>query len=190
MEEKKTNVAEFAKAYSSAPNKQAKVKVCEGVIIRKYVPILEKYSVLLIGFNRSVRDNNGMIVFNGVMQYIMYVMLTLKMYTNLDFGDDDEKNSVIDAYDTLRECGAIDQILLCIGEDELKEVERVNQTIITDVKENELNPYMYIPAQLNKFRDIGKELIEMLYGTEQLEQFRNAGKEWVQKLNIEQPENK
>lgn len=185
--EKKTSIKEFVSQYSSAPNKQARAKICEEIIVRKYVPILEKYSVLLIGFNRAVRDNNGMITFNSVMQYIMYVMLTLKMYTNLDFGDEKEGNnsSIIDAYDALRECGAIDQILLAIGEEELKEVERINQMIISDVKENELNPYVYVPAQLNKLRDIGKEFIEMLYGTEMLEQFRKSGMEWIGRINKE-----
>lgn len=187
MEELKTqtSVEKFVEQYSSAPNASAKAKLCEGIVVRKYVPILEKYSVLLIGFNRAVRDNNGMVVFNGVMQYIMYVMLTLKMYTDLalesDIKDEGAKSSLIDYYDMLRECGAIDQILLAIGTDELTEIERINQAIIGDVKENELNPYMYVPAQLNKIRDIGKEFIEMLYGTEALNQFRDAGKEWLNK---------
>jgi len=177
-------VEEFVKQYSSAPNTAAKIKLCEELIVRKYVPVIEKYSVLLLGFNRAVRDNNGMVVFNGVMQYIMYVMLTLKMYTNLDVGISNDSNaSAIDAYDMLRECGAIDQILLAIGNDELKEIERINQMIVNDVRDNEMNPYTYVAIQISRLRDIGKELVEMMYGTEMLDQFRNAGKEWIEKLN-------
>lgn len=185
-EEVKVTVDEFIQSYSSAQTKQAKDKVCKNIVVRKYVPILEKYSVLLLGFNRAVRDANGMINYNGVMQYVMYIMLTLKMYTNLDL--DGENKSTFDAYDQLRECGAIDQILLAIGEDELKEIERINQFILSDVKENELNPYHYIAAQISRLRDTGKEFIEMFLGEEVGQNFRNSVIEQMNKIQQSQTE--
>lgn len=143
---------EFVEEYKSLKetNPKAVPQYCQKIIKRKYVPVMEKYASIFAGFNKSNRTADGLTYYNSFISYVVYVMIVVNLYTSIDRGDTD----VFDAYDALKECGAIGSILLQIGESELDELERVNASIIKDTRDNEQNIYSFISAQMNKFKDI------------------------------------
>lgn len=88
-------------------------KYLDGIIIKKYVCFEEKLKEC-----RRILDNttdcvNGKIVSNSPLQYVMFVMLMLKSYTNIEFGDNE-----INDYDCLESNGIIDLLIRKIPDSE------------------------------------------------------------------------
>lgn len=146
----KISVVDFIAEYNSVVNEAGKDAVCKKYIKRTYVPVMEKYVSLLACFNTCSRQANGMVYYDSFNQYITYLMTVIRMYTSLDTSD----VGLFDSYDLLKESEAIDNILILIGENELKEFERINEMIKSDVINNELNPYSYFAVQINRLGDI------------------------------------
>ena len=150
----KISVKEFVDKYSSFPSTQARDKICSDSIIRTYVPVFEKYIALLTGFNNTNRDAKGELNINSFLSYLVYTMITISLYTNLDISksvEEGETNLSFESYDLLKESGALERLLFLIGEKELKEIERINSMIINDAKESELNLHAMFEKDINKY---------------------------------------
>lgn len=151
-------VEDFVKEYKATPDSRRSL-FCKNAIYRSYVPVLEKYVALSMAFNRTCRNTNGLIQFNSFLEYLVYTMTTIKMYTRLSIGTE-ENSSIIDAYDALQECGALKELLLAIGENELEELGRIHDRILNDVQVNELSPHAYFAEQIGRFKDAVNMVID------------------------------
>lgn len=141
--ESNTTIAEFLKSYKQAATKAARQKICKECMKRTYVPVMEKFAALLGIFYEVNQKINGFRNFNSFAYHIAFVTTTIGLYTDLIMKD--ETMTTPDAYDALKESGAMDELLLMIGESELKEWERISDFIEEDSRENENS----IPAILS-----------------------------------------
>ena len=140
-------ISDFIKEYSSAATDAAKSKICKNHMIRTYVPVLEKYVALSMGFNTSSRNDMGVLHFNSFMNYVMYTIISLSLY--YDFINTGEGCNYMDIYDNLAESGARDALLASIGKSELSELGMINEFIASDVRENENSPQNFIGKQVS-----------------------------------------
>lgn len=141
-------ISDFIQEYSSAVNDAAKTKICQHHLTRNYVPVLEKYTALAMGVNKSSRDDNGVVHLNSFMGYVMYVIISLSLY--YDFINVDESHNYMDIYDALTESGIRDTLLLTIGEGELNELQTINEFILADMRDNELSTQSFVASQFSR----------------------------------------
>ena len=140
-------VSDFIKEYSSAATDAARSKICQNHMTRTYVPVLEKYVALSMGFNNSSRNDMGVLHFNSFMNYVMYTIISLSLY--YDFINTGEGCNYMDMYDSLAESGIRDVLLANIGKSELSELGMINDFIASDVRENESSPQNFIGKQMS-----------------------------------------
>ena len=81
-----------------------------------------------------------------MLGYVLYVMTTISLYADFDL----EGLNTVDAYDLLRENRCLDDLLLCIPEKELEEMERVYNLMLTDRQTNELSALAFMTRQVNR----------------------------------------
>ena len=152
MDQKQMKVQEFITIYNKTATAAAKEKLCSSIIKRAYVPVMEKYATLLAVYNKVNRKKEtGLVYYNSISQYIAMTVAVIGLYTNLSVQDE---QSVIDTYDLLQENNLIKAIYDVIGETELAEIEKIAQLIDQDVKENEINPYVFTTNIISRVKDI------------------------------------
>lgn len=159
MEQTKMTINEFVKQFTCAPNDTAKAKLCNDVIKRRYVPIMEKFAALSGIASKCETKVGAYGVHNSFLGYLSYVMLTIELYTTLSL---DEGMDIDGGYDALKENKALDAILLCIGQDELDELQRVNKMILTDLRDAEQSPEIFVNNQIAKISGAIKEALDYL----------------------------
>ncbi|MCQ2147441.1 MAG: hypothetical protein MJZ16_07990 [Bacteroidales bacterium] len=148
-ENKMVLITDFIQQYSTAASNTAKQKICQNIMTRKYVPVMEKYVAISSVFSGANRLANNLIFYNSFVEYVSYTMSIIKLYTNLTNGE----MTMMDAYDALSECGAVADILNTIGERELLELNRIRGFISSDAERNECSPYAYFATQIGRVID-------------------------------------
>ncbi len=141
---------EFVKGYKNAKEKEQWV----GKIIKTtYLSYATKESeakqiASLSSHIMNADGSEGAYKRNTASQYFLTQLRILINYTNLDI----ENNNVMDAYDALSECGALDVILAQIPEKELTMFTSMVQMAMDDVYINEADVGAVLSTKLEAFR--------------------------------------
>lgn len=135
----KVKIGDFLNKYNSVPESKIRKNICLSYMIRKYVPVFEKYIALLTVFNHTCRNSEGNLCFNNFAWTIAYRMAIVGMYTNLDIANLEEQKESFKLYDDLKESGALNDLLSLIDEEEVKEIMMIRDTIFSDADLNENN---------------------------------------------------
>lgn len=101
--------------------------VLRSVIIRPYVPVLQKREIIETLFNSCLVDDNGNYYVDSFLYEFNLRMVPVVAYTSLEVVRDDEEDEsrVFEVYDMLNSRGVIDALIDLIPEAEIAEISRI-----------------------------------------------------------------
>lgn len=120
-------IREFIDAVKKNPN-QATV-VCKKIVKTRYIPVLEKRQLAELVYANTTEIENGVVKVDSLSKYLIFTMLMLTRYTDLEFSVDESGAATIDAiheYDELCENGLINPIIAEFAEDYARANEVMN----------------------------------------------------------------
>ena len=144
--ERKIDVKEFCRRFDMAKNDEAKQKMLESIITRKYCPVLEKKVILQTMFDKIiVTGPNGVSHMDYFLSKVNMVTTTLILYTNIKVSKtDDSETTAFDDYDMLRQRNIMNMIWETIGQDELDELLSINGLIMNNYMEENKTADAYV----------------------------------------------
>lgn len=151
--ERKIDVKEFCRRYDMAKTDDAKQKMLESIITRKYCPVLEKKIILQTMFDKTIVTNsNGLSHMDYFLSKINMVTATLIIYTKINTAkNENSETTAFDDYDMLRQRNIMNDIWNIIGQDELDELLNINGLIINNYMEENKTADAYISKYVNAF---------------------------------------
>lgn len=120
-------INEFIEAVKKNPN-QANV-VCKKIVKTKYIPVLEKRQLAELVYENSTAIENGVVKVDSLSKYLIFTLLMLNRYTELEFTVDENgaaTEEAIKEYDALCENGLINKIIAEFEEDYVRANEIMN----------------------------------------------------------------
>ena len=120
-------INEFIEAIKKNPNQAT--AICKKVIKTRYIPVLEKRKLAELVYNSSIDVENGIIKVDSLSKYLIFTMLMLKTYTDLEFSTDENGAATEEAireYDELCSNGLINPIIAEFQEDYARANEIMN----------------------------------------------------------------
>jgi hypothetical protein len=120
-------INEFIEAVKKNPN-QASI-VCKKIVKTKYIPVLEKRQLAELVYENSTDIENGVVKVDSLSKYLIFTLLMLKNYTELEFTVDEKgaaTEEAIKEYDALCENGLINKIIVEFEEDYVRANEIMN----------------------------------------------------------------
>lgn len=160
--ERKIDVKEFCRRYDLAKTDDAKQQMLNGIIWRKYCPVLEKKVILQTMFEKTiVTGPNGVSHMDYFLSKVNMVTTTLILYTKLIVTkNEDSETTAFDDYDMLRQRDLMNQIWEIIGQDELDELLNINGLIMNNYVEENKTADAYVA----KYIDAAANTIGMFLG--------------------------
>ena len=149
---KKYTVKEFCKKFNSFKEQDEQLNFIKNeIIFRTYAPVMEKRIILETILDKSIvkSDLKTATYLDHFLLEINKVITLIILYTNIKITkDDSEGRTLYDDYDDLRQCSsALGMIGGIIGEEEIKEVAVIQQSLI----ENFYQKYLSTEAYVNRF---------------------------------------
>lgn len=126
-------VSRFVKAYSKQANDKLKQIYLETNVklVKTYIPYVEKCShiesLILATCFRDGRIENGYYR-NKSTQYMLYIMLMINLYTNVNIEYQNSDNLLTDQYDQLKEYGLDEYLINLIPKSEISEFQTILKT--------------------------------------------------------------
>lgn len=120
-------VIEFIETVKKNPNQAT--AVCKKLIKTRYIPVLEKRQLAELVYANSTEIENGLVKVDSLSKYLIFTMLMLTRYTNLEFSVDEKGAATEEAireYDELCENGLISPIIAEFAEDYARANEVMN----------------------------------------------------------------
>lgn len=120
-------VIEFIEVVKKNPN-QASV-VCKKIVKTRYIPVLEKRQLAELVYENSTTIENGIVKVDSLSKYLIFTLLMLTKYTELEFTVDENgaaTEEAIKEYDALCENGLINKIIAEFEEDYVRANEIMN----------------------------------------------------------------
>ena len=120
-------IMEFIEAVKKNPTKAN--DVCKKIVKTKYIPVLKKRQLAEIVYAKSIGEENGVIKVDSLSKYIIFTMLMLRNYTDLEFTVDENgvaKEEAMQEYDALCETGLLDKVIAEFSDDYARANEIVN----------------------------------------------------------------
>lgn len=193
------SIRDFVKSFSAVTDEKTKDKMVDAVIYRKYVPFLQKEIMLLAMQNNSIREVDGIKQVDSLVRYINFITAILSLYTNLKVKvDGDNGYNGFEAYDMLKESGALGAIINKIGEAEYTELKTMEDMIYEDMDRQQYSTEAYLGKQITRFGNlIGMsmseaidKLLELYNNTspEDIKQFIDTVKEEIKNKNTQKTE--
>lgn len=132
MTQESMSVDAFVSQYSSFHNQTSRDAFIQKIKKRSYVPVLEKYAILQLVNEQSVRKmENGVQYIDMFASRMNFRNALLTFYTTLTVDKDEQGTlKVAEAYDLLKKNKLWEKIDEMIGEDELTECLNINQMIM------------------------------------------------------------
>lgn len=147
---KKIKVAQLVENYNSLSSSEGKEDLIKSLVIREYMPVLEKKLVIQTMFDKSLVNDNGNVYVDMFINKINVTFGILAMYTRIDFNkSDDPENSLFDDYDLLMENDLLNKLFNYIPESELNQILTIND----QVHETFYNKYKSTEAFVNSVID-------------------------------------
>jgi hypothetical protein len=120
-------IMEFIEAVKKNPNQTT--AVCKKIIKTRYIPVLEKRQLADLVYNSSIEFENGLVKVDSLSKYLIFTLLMLTRYTELEFSVDETgaaTEEAIKEYDALCENGLINPIIAEFAEDYARANEIMN----------------------------------------------------------------
>ena len=130
-------ILEFIEAIKKNPT-QAN-NVCKKIVKTKYIPVLEKRQLAELVYANSISAENGIIKVDSLSKYLIFTLLMLTRYTELEFSVDETgaaTEAAINEYDMLCENGLIDKIIAEFAEDYARANEIMNHVFHDNLAAN------------------------------------------------------
>lgn len=154
MENAKISAKDFVDTYKSLDKNEDKKELIKGIIVRRYVPIMNKAGMADQIVSLCGRKN-GILNSNSLGLYLSYVLGVIQLYTNLDV----KNEKFYEDYDLLQEEHLIDIIFAEIGED-LKEFQTVLNMYRDDFEKNNYSIVGGLGATIDAINKAGQMLSE------------------------------
>ena len=120
-------VYDFIEAIKKNPAKAN--DVCRKIVKTKYIPVLEKRQLAELVYANSTDIENGIVKVDSLSKYLIFTLLMLTRYTELEFAVDETgaaTEEAIKEYDALCEEGLINKVIAEFAEDYARTNEIVN----------------------------------------------------------------
>lgn len=146
----------FVIQYNTAKDKEA---FCKKHVTTKYVPYADKMSKasgIAYASTHSVPDQPQIYKKNTPALYFSTIIRLLSLYTDIEY---DEKN-VVDVYDKLSECGALNILLSAIPESEVTEFRALVDMYVSDIYESERDISSVIENKMEAIRLVANTVLE------------------------------
>lgn len=120
-------VNEFIDAVKKNPNQTS--AICKKIVKTKYIPVLKKRQLAELVYENSTTYENGIIKVDSLSKYLIFTLLMLTKYTELEFSVDEKgaaTEEAINEYDALCENGLINKIIVEFEEDYARANEIMN----------------------------------------------------------------
>ena len=121
-------VNEFISEYNKN-KKNAAFNVAKFINVKTYVPVLRKRQLAELVYQNSISYENGLVKVDSLTKYLIFSMLMISEYTDLEFTVDENGSATAEAiaeYDALCEAGLIDIVIGCFAADYARANEILN----------------------------------------------------------------
>ena len=96
---------------------------------KTYVPVLRKRQLAELIYQNSISVENGLVKVDSLTKYLIFSMLMISEYTDLEFTVDEKGSATAEAiaeYDALCEAGLVDVVIGCFATDYARANEILN----------------------------------------------------------------
>ena len=96
---------------------------------KSYVPVLRKRQLAELVYQNSISVENGLVKVDSLTKYLIFSMLMISEYTDLEFTVDEKGKATAEAiaeYDALCEAGLVDVVIGCFATDYARANEILN----------------------------------------------------------------
>ena len=121
-------INEFISEYNKN-KKNAAFNVAKLINVKTYVPVLRKRQLAELVYQNSISYENGLVKVDSLTKYLIFSMLMISEYTDLEFTVDENGSATAEAiaeYDALCEAGLIDVVIGCFAVDYARANEILN----------------------------------------------------------------
>lgn len=120
-------IMEFIETVKKNPNQAT--AIYKKLIKTRYIPVLEKRQLAELVYSTSTEIENGVVKVDSLSQYLIFTLLMLTKYTELEFSVDEKgaaTEEAIKEYDALCENGLLNPIIAEFQEDYARANEIMN----------------------------------------------------------------
>ena len=120
-------IMDFIDAVKKNPNQTS--AICKKIVKIKYIPVLEKRQLADIVYANSIEMENGIVKVDSLSKYLIFTLLMLTKYTELEFSVDENgvaTEEAIREYDALCENDLINKVIAEFAEDYTRSNEIMN----------------------------------------------------------------
>lgn len=100
---------------------------------KKYLPISEKRRIAESVIEACTTDNDGFVQIDSLDKYIMFTIVVISNYTNLEFGPDGD---FLSDYDRLCEAGLLDAVIATFDKEYARTNEILNMLLTDKLQHN------------------------------------------------------
>lgn len=120
-------IMEFIEAVKKNPNQTS--AICKKIVKTKYIPVLRKRQLAELVYENSIKYENGIVKVDSLSKYLIFTLLMLTNYTELEFSVDEKgaaTENAIQEYDALCENGLINKVIAEFADDYARANEIMN----------------------------------------------------------------
>jgi hypothetical protein len=121
-------IFEFIETYKKMQTKSV-ASVSKMIEAKQYIPVLRKKYLAELVYNASTEFENNIVKVDSLSKYMIFTMLMISEYTNLEFSVDEKgaaTEAAIEEYDALCSNDCINPILECFANDYVRANEILN----------------------------------------------------------------
>ena len=134
----------------------------EKLEIKDYIPFAEKRELCEKVLNAcNTKDENGLVKVDSVSRYILFTILIISKYTNLEFSAGDDEYDSLDEYDILCQSNLLNPILDVIGGEYITCNNMLNM-MMDDVVANNNTIENVVGTTLNKISEYVGDFVAVL----------------------------
>lgn len=137
----------------------------EKLEVKDYVPFIEKQSIAQVVLEACANMNDGVIAIDSIQKYIIFTIMILSTYTNLEF----DKEQDLDAYDELcsyqiGEGTLLDEIIKTFEKEYVRCNDILNMMTADLMAENNIEKQIgkFLSGISEKINDFGDSLIDKI----------------------------
>lgn len=135
----------------AAPNAVEKY-LKETLNVKEYISFADKRELCRGVLDASCTQTNGVVEMDSVSRYILFTVAMLTTYTDLEFGNDDDLDT-IDEYDLLCQSGLLNSVIGVIG-DEYGVCNNLLNMMMADIDANNNNMAVVIGRAADRLLNI------------------------------------
>lgn len=152
QENKKITVSDFVKKYKQLSSDSLRERLIKSIIIRTYVPVLEKKLFLQVMFDKSLVGEESNRHVDMFLNSINVTLAILGMYTKLNFEKTEEnKTTMFEAYDILAELDLLNIIFNEIPSSELTQISAINEQIMETYYNEHNSTQAFVTKLIDRF---------------------------------------